>query len=397
MELPHFVIKNNFQKGGLYQHLLTPSILSDVCQKVTGQEEYTSDFDNTGYNKGRLAVLDYKGKTTYISFSEVKIRGRNSSFQSFSSALSRFILEKNPNKEICFYFLSSISGRFETPYFIFMYRLMKTVKVNFLNERKHLNQKIFPFTTPVDIIAQKDIIRSKNSGNKSTYITHGSNNKLQIFGKTYGASKYETTLLCLAISEIATSKVELYEIEEGGLTKLPHKSKKSIESLGVVKIFTSNKTIEKEEFEKNNSLRSIKYTYNLLSKLGDKKCAFCECRIPQIIQGAHIWAVADIKKEAQLTLYEKLNFALDGENGLWLCQNHHKLLDTNILKISMQGFLKYKSTLNKSSRDYIQNITTNNQLNDAVFTNRVAEFLKKRNEGTRGEFDNVTTYERLHK
>jgi hypothetical protein len=200
---------------------LIPSILADICQRITGRTDYTVDFDNTGYNIGRLAVLEYEGKKTFISFSELEIRSRNSSFQSFPSALSRYILDENPNKEICFYFHPDTTGNWETPYFIFMYRLMQTANVNFLNGVDYLSNPVLPFLTPEDIISHKDQMRSRNSGNRSTYLTRGARNQLQIFGKTYGANKYETTLLCLAISEIATTDVELYEIEDGGLTKLP--------------------------------------------------------------------------------------------------------------------------------------------------------------------------------
>lgn len=380
MSIPHFVIKNKFQKGGLYQNLLTPSILSDVCHKVTGCDNYTCDFDNTGYNIGRLAVLEYQGNRTYISFSELEIRSRNSSFQSFPSALSRFILYENPNKEICFYFHPLITGNYETPYFNFMYRLMKSANVNFLNENEYLNQPILPFITPADIIAHKDRMKIRNPGNRPTYITRGSNNKLQIFGKTYGANKYETTLLCLAISEIATTEVELYEIGEGGLTKLPQKSKEAIESLGVVQIFTSNLAIERIDFEENDSLRSVEYIYNLLEKLGDKKCAFCNCEIPQIIQGAHIWPVADIKKEDHFTQDEKLAMALDGDNGLWLCQNHHKLLDVNFLRVSEDGSIRYKTEINENANNFIKDITLNNQLPNEIITDNFVNYLSKRNE-----------------
>lgn len=386
MAKPHFIIKNNFQKGGLYQDLLIPSILSDVCLKVTDREDYTCDFDNAGYNVGRLAILKYQGKNTYISFSEVEIRSRNSSFQSFPSALSRFILDENPNKEVCFYFHPSITGNFETPYFIFMYRLMKTAKVNFLNGNEYLNQSIFPFSTPADIIVHKDNMRNTNSGNRSTYITRAANDNLQIFGKTYGANKYETTILCLAISEIAITKVELYEIEEGGLTKLPQNAKEAIESLGVIQIFTSNRTIERTNFEENDSLRSIEYIYNLLEKLGNKKCAFCECEISQIIQGAHIWPVAEIKKESSLTQDEKLALSLDGDNGLWLCQNHHKLLDVNFLRVSEDGSIKYRKEINETASDFIQDITINNQLPNEIITDKFLHYLSKRNESIQEEF-----------
>ena len=359
---------------------MRPSILADVCEKVTGRTDYTVDFDNTGYNIGRLAVLEYADKKTFISFSELEIRSRNSSFQSFPSALSRYILDESPNKEICFYFHPDTAGNWETPYFIFMYRLMQTANVNFLNDDDYLSNPILPFPTPEDIVLHKDQMRSRNPGNRSTYLTRGARNQLQIFGKTYGANKYETTLLCLAISEIATTDVELYEIEEGGLTKLPQTSKDAIESLGIVQIFTSNIQIERIDFEENDSLRSASYIYNLLEKLGDKKCALCECDIPQIIQGAHIWPVADIKRENQLTQDEKLALALDGNNGLWLCQNHHKLLDVNILRLFNDGSVKYKTTLTETQTDYVKEITEITELPNDIVNEGFTEYLTKRNQ-----------------
>lgn len=359
---------------------MRPSILADVCLKVTGQPDYTVEFDNSGYNIGRLAILEFDGKKTFISFSEVEIRSRNSSFQSFPSALSRYILDENINKEICFYFHPDTTGSWETPYFIFMYRLMQTANVNFLNSSDYLTNPIHPFLTPEDIILHKDQMRNRNSGNRSTYLTRGPRNQLQIFGKTYGANKYETTILCLAISEIATTEVELYEIEEGGLTKLPQTSKDAIESLGIVQIFTSNRVIERIDFEQNDSLRSAQYIYNLLEKLGDKKCALCECDVPQIIQGAHIWPVADIKRENHLTQDEKLSLALDGDNGLWLCNNHHKLLDVNILRLFEDRSVKYKSTLTDTQSSYIRQITSVNELPENIVNDSFTEYITKRNQ-----------------
>lgn len=380
MNKPHFIIKNKFQKKSvLYQDLLPPEILSDICLKVTGRSDYTYKFDNTGYNIGRLVVLEYQNTRNYISISETEIRSRNSSLQSFPSALSRYILDKSSNKEIFFYFHPSITGNYETPYFVFMYRLMKTAKIRFLNEAEYLKHPMPAFTTATDIIANKEQLRTRNRGNISTYITRGPNNELQIYGKTYGANKYETTILCLALSEIADSKVQLFQIGEGGLTELPQKARDAIESLGVVKIYTSNKTIEKKDFEENDSLRSIEYVYNLLEKLGDKKCAFCGCEISQIVHGAHIWPVTDIKKDKTLSQDKKLDCALDGENGLWLCQNHHKLLDANILRISKNGRVKYKSEINRLNVLFLKYITRQTKLHSTILSNKFTYYLRKRN------------------
>ena len=126
MSIPHFIIKNRFQKRSeFYKNILTADILEDICEKLTGLKDYTVFFDDSGYNIGRLATLEFNGLINYISFSEFQIQSRNSFFQSFPSALVKYHQEENPRKNICFYFLEP-NGNIETAYFIFMYRLMKT-------------------------------------------------------------------------------------------------------------------------------------------------------------------------------------------------------------------------------------------------------------------------------
>jgi len=332
---PYFVIKNKFQKRSeKYKDILKRNILKDVCHMITGRTDFTVKFDNTGYNKGRLAKLEYQGSISYISFSEFEIASRNSFFQSFPSALVRYHKEINRGKRIYFYFLPP-DGNIETAYFIFMYRLMKTAGTIFLNESDYLTNAITPFNSASDIIAQRDLNRGKNKGNFSTYVTIDENDILQVFGKTYGANKYETTLLCLAIRKITPFKMELYEIKEGNLKKLPEEAREVILALGIT-VITSDLVLQRDrdEFEKNDGLRSPTYIYNLLEKLGDKKCSLCECEIPQIIQGAHVWSVSSIKKAKNINQDKKLQFSVDGDNGLWLCNNHHKLFDRNILLIN---------------------------------------------------------------
>ena len=219
MPRPNFTIKNKFQKRSeLYEDILTTEILEEVCYTLTGRRDFTVTFDNTGYNIGRLATLEYNSAISYISFSEFEIGSRNSFFQSFPSALVKYHQETNPNKNVYFYFLEP-DGNIETSYFIFMYRLMKTAGTIFLNETAYLTTTINPFNTVSDIILQRDLNRGRNRGNASSYVTVDENDTLQIFGKTYGANKYETTLLCLAIHEITPYSMELYEIQEGTLTQ----------------------------------------------------------------------------------------------------------------------------------------------------------------------------------
>lgn len=378
--MPHFIIKNNFQRRTeKYEDILTEDILTDVCFRITGTTEYTVEFDNVGYNIGRLAILEHQGAISYISFSEIEVASRNSSFQSFPSALLRYHQEENPNKGIFFYFLQNTGSNIETAYFIFMYRLMKTTGTVFLNENEHLNNPVFSFNSVPDIIAHRNLNRGRNSGNNSSYLTINENNILQVYGKTYGASKYETTLLCLAISEITNSKIELYEIKEGNLTMLPALAREVILGFGRIDIITSDLILERAEFEENDSLRSPTYIYNLLEKLGDKKCTLCDCEIPQIIQGAHIWPVASIKRRTNISAEQKLQYAIDGDNGLWLCNNHHKLFDINLLLINDDGRIKYKTNIRDIDELYINSVTITHQVREDILTPNFLQHLQNRN------------------
>lgn len=378
MPKPHFTIKNKFQKRSeLYQDILTKNILCDVCQRLTGICDYTITFDNTGYNVGRLAILEYKGVINYISFSEFEIGSRNSYFQSFPSALVKYHQETNPRKNIYFYFLKP-NGNIETAYFIFMYRLMKTAGTEFLNEKDYLNTTMMPFNSVSDIINQRDLNRGRNKGNTSSYVTINENDILQIFGKTYGANKYETTLLCLAIYKITPHSMQLYEIQEGNLRQLPHDARSVIKFLGI-DIITSDLVLEKKEFEANDSLRSPTYIYNLLEKFGEKKCVLCDCEIPQIIQGAHIWPVVSIKKAKNIDINKKIQYAIDGNNGLWLCNNHHKLFDINMLYITSDGRLKYKSNIKQSHEKYLKCLTIKKRIPNEILTTLFIDYLNKRN------------------
>lgn len=373
-----FRIKNNFQRREFsYRDILTRDILEDLSLRLTGQNQYSVEFDDTGYNKGRLIKIEFEGKINYVSISENEIRSRNSFFQSFPSALVQYYQETNLNKDLYFYFLEP-NGNIETAYFIFMYRLMKTVGTIFLNEQLYLSQEYQPFNTITDIVNSKDLIRQRNTGNASTYLALDDNNMLQIFGKTYGANKYETILLALAIKNISANPIELYEIQDGNLSILPQPGRDIIIESGI-NVITSDLILERREFENNDSLRSPTYLYNLLDKLGEKKCALCECQIAQIIQGAHIWSVASIKRSNNINQDEKLRHALHKDNGIWLCSNHHKLFDLDVIAINEDGRIKYKNNLNRIQESYLRTITINNEINNHFINESFLNYLYRRN------------------
>ncbi len=200
---------------------------------------------------------------------------------------------------------------------------------------------------------------------------------MQIYGKVCGANKYETFFICIALFSIYDKAIELYEICEQNLSELPKSCLDVITGLKRVHVISTDMTMERNEFERDNSLRSPLYTYNLLQKLGKKKCAFCDCSIPEIIQGAHIWSVSDIKKSSA-SVSEKLNYATDGQNGIWLCQNHHKLFDENIIKLDVNGHISYDVTKSPEANLYIKYITTITDIDKSILTSRFVDYLNKR-------------------
>ena len=390
--VPHFVIKANLQKseqtGRYFRDAITEDVMEDVCRKITGLSEYTYEFvDNDysddflpkTYNKGRLAILQYQDKVSYISFSEKEIGGRNSSVQSVPTAFNMFYLNEYPNKKLYYYFLCNVGAG--TSYQLFMYRLMKTVGFIYLNDNDTLGQQITPFSSIEDIIHFRRANTDRNQGNNATYVTKSNAKQFDIYGKTYGANKYETSMICYAISNLLQSNqiATIYERIEGNLKNLPKPSLNVLTKMGNIKIVSTDMQLEKKAFTQNNSLRSPRYIYHLLSHLGRKHCALCNCEIPELIQGAHIWPVSEIKKAPLLSEEDKIKHATAAENGLWLCENHHKMFDEGLIMINADGSITYRENLEEQHVVFIDTVTTVRSLPPEVLTEKFLEYLALRN------------------
>ncbi len=383
-------MKRNMQKSqqtGIYfDTLVTNEVLRNCCEQILGLSDfdaqfvgndYSDEFLDATYNQGRLAILQYQNTVFYICFSDEKCEGRNSGIQSVPTAFNRFYLNSYNNKQLYFYFLPC-SGNNATPYYQFMYRLMKTSGFKFLNTPPDIGE-IEPFVSIDDIIRARKENRERNSGNNATYLEKINAHEYEIFGKTYGANKYDTSLICYAVSKIARTddNIILYEYNEKDLKELPESSLNVLRRMGNISIINIDDEIEKKELEENDSLRSPRFNARLLDRLGEKHCVLCDCSMSELIQGAHIWPVADIKK-ANLELEEKLAFATDGENGLWMCQNHHKMFDSNILYLSENGDVAYRENLSETDLLYANSITTRLRLDQSLITPKYRVYIQKR-------------------
>ena len=390
---PLFVIKRNLQKsaqtGQTFQDQLNDESLRDICQKITGcadydcqyvENDYSDDFLTNTYNKGRLATLRYGDYVHFITFSELDIEGRNSSIQSVPTAYNIFYLCPYKKKKLYYYFICK-SGNPVTDYHMFIYRLMQTVGFTFLNFPT--SSVINSFVTIEDMMRMRDENRGTNRSNNSTYISKNEEGKYEAYCKTYGASKYESSLICYAMSMIIgrTEKIKLYEILEGNLKELPESSLQVLRKMDTVDIIKTDLTFEKRIFEESrgNQLRSPRYQYNLFDKLGEKHCALCGCTIPDIIQGAHIWPVSSIRAERSISIDDKVRYATDGDNGLWLCENHHKLFDRNLIAIMSDGSVKYNRNISTVHIPYLHVCTENIQLPSVYLNNNFKHYVELRN------------------
>ncbi|HFI0914520.1 TPA: HNH endonuclease [Streptococcus suis] len=393
MVIPKFIIKNNMQKStktGLYfRDLISDNDLEQISRNLTGSSQYTVEFVNNdykddfldeSYNKGRLGILHFKSKVYYICFSDFSNAGRNSAVQSVPTAYNMFYLNKFVDKELVFYFLPS-SGNNATNYHKFMYRLMATAGFKFLNTPSELIDKLQPFNSIDDIILARKENSNRNSSNNATYILKNNNHNYDIYGKTYGANKYETSLICYAVSSLATrnDKITLYQYNEKDLKELPKSSLLVLKKMGNLRIINIDDELEKQELRKTNSIRSPRFNARLLDRFGDKKCVLCGCEINEIIQGAHIWPVSEIKKRKDLSITEQLEFATDGENGLWMCQNHHKLFDSHIIRLTENGQLKYMDQIPEAYKSYINSVTTIFCLPPKIVTRDFRHYIRLRN------------------
>lgn len=249
-----------------------------------------------------------------------------------------------------------------------------------MNTPPTISGQITAFNSIDDIIRTRKKNSKRNPGNNSTYIVKEAPHEYVIYGKTYGANKYDTSLICYAISKLAQPKdhIILYEYNEKDLKELPIASLDVIRSMGHIEIINIDDEIERRELEENNSLRSPRFNAHLLDRLGDRHCVLCNCGIPEIIQGAHIWPVSDIKRTNSLSIDKKLDYATDGENGLWMCQNHHKMFDSNIIILSDNGKVSYRDNLSSNDIDYINSITTVSTLPANLITQKYSMYINKR-------------------
>lgn len=75
---------------------------------------------------------------------------------------------------------------------------------------------------------------------------------------------------------------------------------------------------------------------------------------------------------------QRLEYALDGENGIWLCENHHKMFDEGMISFDCNGRLLLRNGLEHRHLNFIDEITKYDVLPDEFLTDKFLWYLGQR-------------------
>ena len=73
----------------------------------------------------------------------------------------------------------------------------------------------------------------------------------------------------------------------------------------------------------------------------------------------------------------KLRLAVDADNGIWLCENHHKLFDSGLIWFE-EGQLVISNKLNPQDLMFIKQVTTIEQIEPKYINERMLAFFDSR-------------------
>ena len=154
---------------------------------------------------------------------------------------------------------------------------------------------------------------------------------------------------------------------------------------------------------------------NLRAKNMEMKCCLCGCEVEEILEAAHLWEVSNIKVSSSSRLntvlnidcmndlivdsdykddifYKKYVLANSGDNGVWLCNNHHELFDRFYYCFDSEyGKVLIKKDTNQIFKDYMR-LSNINKLSNNVLTDKTKVFL---NERFNSHIENIDNYEEI--
>ena len=270
-------------------------------------------------------------------------------------------------------------------------------------------------------------ISHKNRGNKPAYIKCYDEDtdqpKYVYTFKALGANAYDSFLVIWALSKLAQQEgktleflfsPERYNFRLGqkntAITKdFPKPIKKLLDVIGLHITYESSDEIlqhldrEKAQYEtakEEKNIRNQEYFKNNLREKGVLvKCCLCGCEIESILEAAHLWGVSEINKASEEVIntafeacgidydseqyandmfFKKYILANSGDNGVWLCRNHHGLFDRNHFAFNEQNGALVTQT-DDSVKEFIDATSLHKSIPAFVLTPATRIFLQYAN------------------
>lgn len=163
---------------------------------------------------------------------------------------------------------------------------------------------------------------------------------------------------------------------------------------------------EKKQYEKAKANKDIRnqelFRNNIREKGVETKCYLCGCEIETILQAAHLWGVSEIKNASKQEINDVLNnknmrdivdenderrrddfykryvLANSGDNGIWLCKNHHGLFDGNFYCFdSESGKVLIRKDAGEEAIEFFDRITNQRKIPNKILTPKTKIFLDK--------------------
>ena len=90
-----------------------------------------------------------------------------------------------------------------------------------------------------------------------------------------------------------------------------------------------------------------------------------------------IFDAYSIRRRNDLQFENKFRLAVDADNGIWLCENYHKLFDSNLIWFE-EGQLCFSHKLNDEDLLFVKHVTTLEQIEPQYINERMLAFFDSR-------------------
>lgn len=269
---------------------------------------------------------------------------------------------------------------------------------------------------------------SKEVDNDDEIYASKSDNKKYIYTfKTLGAEAYDSFITMWTLIELAQLENKNLEFlfsqekfnfrlgqEHHRFTQdFPETITRLFEKIGLdVHYETSEERLQQFEREKNqyeiskrnNVIRNQElFKNNIRAKGVPTKCCLCGCEIEDILEAAHLWGVSEINSLSPIdvnnimrlpymqdlidetnphkreTFYKKYIMANSGDNGVWLCSNHHGLFDSHHYCFdSEDGRIILYFNTEEEVKKFLVDTVNNDKIPRDVLTEKTKRFLAQR-------------------